>query len=86
MSWGPFHEIPGAWVVLHSNGTYKQSKVYRRGDMLFAGNGTSFIRLMARGTSNPKTCWDDIDLAGGAHCFDAMGRMQLAPVKPKKEK
>lgn len=77
MAFGPFHEIPGAWVVLMSNGTYKQSKVYRRDKMLFAGNGSSFVRLYKHGTSNPKLIWDEIDLAGAKHKVGEMNKLEL---------
>lgn len=40
-----FHVIEDAHAVLRSKGVYHKKKVYRRGDRLFAGWGSGFIRL-----------------------------------------
>lgn len=58
-----FTIVDDASVILREKGVYKQSKVYRLGDRLFAGYGSSgFIALLANdGTSSPNTSWSHLD-------------------------
>jgi hypothetical protein len=53
-----FHEVPDAQVVLRTKGVYRQAKVYRRGQCIYAAQGSGFIRLLSHsGTSAPNTSW-----------------------------
>ena len=57
-----FHVIDDAQVVLLSRGVYRQAKVYRRGDELFAGHAGGFVRLLGNhGTSSPNVSWLETD-------------------------
>jgi hypothetical protein len=60
MSTHLFHVIPDSFAVLVSKrGVYRQAKLYRRGDEVFAGHGGGFIRLLhGGGTSAPDVRWD----------------------------
>lgn len=59
-----FHIIQDATVILRAkNGVYRQAKVYRRGNRLFAGYGGGFIRLGAGdATSCPNVSHESLDL------------------------
>lgn len=73
-----FHELPDAAVILHAKGVYRQAKVFRRGDAIFAAHGTGFIRLYAQGgTSIPSVRWEDIDV-NHKTVNDAFGRLSLS--------
>ena len=76
---GPFHQIADAYAILRStNGVYRQAKIFRRGQDLFAGHGGGFIRLYATGTSVPTISVDTIELPRGFHCApDTLGRLSL---------
>lgn len=57
-----FHEIPYAQAVLQSKGVYRQAKLFRRGDAIYAAWGSGFIRLMGgSGTSVPTVSWSSDD-------------------------
>lgn len=49
MSDALFHEIPDAQVILRSKGVYRQAKLFRRGEDVFAAWGSGFIRLLSAG-------------------------------------
>lgn len=56
-----FHVIDDGQVVLRSKGVYRQAKVYRRGEDIYAAYGGGFIRLHGHnGTSAPSVSWLDI--------------------------
>lgn len=55
-----FHCVDDAFVILRRKGVYRQSKVYARGDHLYAGYGAGFVRLMRSGTSHPDVSWEDL--------------------------
>lgn len=81
-----FHVIDDAAVILRSKGVYRQSKVYHRGNALYAGWGAGFVRLyQGGGTGMPTLSWDDIDINGvGAASLtpDAHGKLSFAgPLK-----
>lgn len=59
-----FHIIDDAQCVLVSRGVYRQAKLYRRGEAVYAGYGGGFIRLYREGTSAPTVRCDAIDLVG----------------------
>ena len=55
----------GAVIMRGKRGVYRQAKVYRRGERVFAGWGTGYLRLSAAGsTGDPDIKWDDIDADG----------------------
>ena len=76
-----FHIIEDAQVVLSSKGVFHQKKVYRRGDRLYAGWGSGFIRLGGGdATSNPNVSWEGIDLPEGLNVrMDRMKGPVLVP-------
>lgn len=58
-----FHIIPDAQAILRSKGVFKQAKVYRRGDRIYAQWGSGFIRLGGRdATSCPGVSYESLDL------------------------
>lgn len=61
-----FHIIDEGVVVLRLRGKrFRQSNVYRRGAMVYAGIGSEFVRLIAHGgTSDPQVGWLDIEAEG----------------------
>lgn len=61
-----FHVIEDAAAILRIKGVYRQVKIYRRGDALFAGYGAGFVKLSpGGGTSHPNVSWLDVDLPSG---------------------
>lgn len=50
-----FHEIPDAQVILRSKGVYRQAKLFRRGEDVFAAWGSGFIRLLSAGGTTVPT-------------------------------
>lgn len=60
-----FHIIDDAAAVLRSKGVYRQAKVYRRGNDVYAGWGNGFIRLLrGSATTHPNVSWDGIEADG----------------------
>lgn len=62
-----FHVIEDGAVILKvAGGTYKQAKIFRRGDQVYAGvGGDTFVRLMrGGGTSRPSISWLEIEGPG----------------------
>lgn len=60
-----FHIIDDAAVILRSKGVYRQAKVYRRGDDVYAGWSNGFIRLLrGSATTHPSVSWDSIEADG----------------------
>lgn len=54
-----FHEIADAQIVLRSKGVFKQAKLFRRGEYVYAAYGSGFIRLLRHsGTTVPAVSWD----------------------------
>lgn len=57
-----FHEIPDVQAVLQSKGVYRQAKLFRRGEAIYAAWGSGFVRLMGgSGTSVPTVSWSSDD-------------------------
>ena len=57
-----FHIIDGGTAILFSRGVYRQAKVFRRGEHIFAQHGGGFIRLLQKGgTSVPSVAWKDLE-------------------------
>lgn len=55
-----FHIIDDHAVILYSKGVYRQVKLYRRENKLYAAHGSGFIQLRGNGgTSNPNISWQD---------------------------
>jgi hypothetical protein len=61
-----FHEIPEGAVILRTRGgVFRQAKVYRRGEHIYAGHAGGFVRLLRySGTSVPTTTWWEIEADG----------------------
>lgn len=60
-----FHVIDDGVVILRARGVYKQVKLYRRGEQLYALFGGGFIRLLqGRGTTVPNVSWIDMEGPG----------------------
>lgn len=60
-----FHEIPEGVVILRSGGIFRQAKVFRRGDGVYAAWGSGFIRLCGGGgTSSPRVTYDALSAEG----------------------
>lgn len=57
-----FHVIDDAQVIIRSHGVWRQVPMYHRGDSIYAGVGSGYVRLEACGkTSAPNVSWDDMD-------------------------
>lgn len=53
-----FHIIDEGQAIICARGVYRQVKVYRRGEDVYAGHGSGFIKLYGGGgTSAPKVSW-----------------------------
>jgi hypothetical protein len=79
-----FHIIEDAHAILRAkNGTFRQVKVFRRGDELFAGYGAGFVRLYHKaGTSAPAIFLDTLVLPDGMEAAaDGYGRLALVERK-----
>lgn len=56
-----FHEIPDELAIIRLRaGVYKQTKLYRRGDLIFVGASGGYLRVLPKfgdtwGTSHPNT-------------------------------
>ncbi|MGE0211809.1 MAG: hypothetical protein AB7S41_08960 [Parvibaculaceae bacterium] len=73
-----FHLIPDAHAILSSKGVYRQCKVFRRGNELYAGYGAGFVRLYQHGTSAPSLNFDEIVLPEGVDKkADVHGRLSV---------
>lgn len=74
-----FHEIADACAIVVSKaGVYRQTKVFRRGDEIYASHGQGFIRLYDNGgTSLPTTRHVGLDLNGLRAAKDNLGRLLL---------
>lgn len=60
-----FHEIAEGVAVLRTKGVYKQAKIYRRGNDVFAAQGSGFVRLLSHGgTTVPSTTWLEVEGPG----------------------
>ena len=56
-----FHVIEDAFVIVRRRGVFRQAKVFARGDKIYAGYGSGFVRLFASGTSSlPDLLWEDL--------------------------
>jgi hypothetical protein len=78
-----FHLIDEAAVILRNRGVYRQAKVFRRGEALYASYGAGFVRLYKDGgTSLPNLSWDEMEVlgyAGEQMLADAHGKLSLLP-------
>ncbi len=72
-----FHLIDDAAAILVSKGVFRQVKVFRRGNELFAGHGSGFIRLYdKRGTSLPNVSLEALEVPA-AYQADRLGRLVI---------
>ncbi|AEI71058.1 hypothetical protein [EBPR siphovirus 2] len=73
-----FHVIDEKTVILRSNGVFRQAKAYRRGNALYAGHASGFVRLLAKpNTSSPNVSWEETDVP---HKCDALNRPVLGAI------
>lgn len=57
-----FHVIEEGQAIVRSRGVFRQVKIYRRADDVFAGYGGGFIKLLGmKSTTSPNISWVDID-------------------------
>lgn len=76
-----FHVIDDAVCIIRNRGVYRQVKVFRRGDFLYAGYGAGFVALYGNsGTSHPHISWDEID-AGCETTIGKLGKLVIAKQK-----
>jgi len=55
-------DFDDAAVILRSRGVFRQAKICRRGEDVFAAWGAGYIRLLAHsGTTVPRVSWDDLE-------------------------
>lgn len=67
-----FHVVEDAIIITRSKGVFKQVKVYRRGDKLFAAHGSGFIAFRQGGnTSHPDVFW--VEVEGPGFCISLEG-------------
>lgn len=70
-----FHEIPDAQVILRSKGVFKQAKLFRRGEDVYAAWGSGFIRLLKHsGTTVPAVSYDAASLFGPVRMVSGLPR------------
>lgn len=76
-----FHLVDEAAVILQSKGVYRQVKVFRRENGLYAAHGSGFVRLYENhGTSHPTLRWDDIELPGNvSYTAGQFGKLEIIP-------
>lgn len=74
-----FHVIEDASVILRTKrGVYKQAKVYRRADAVYANYSGGFVRLLCgSGTTCPDVLWSDLDAHGVL--IPRIGNPRMAP-------
>lgn len=73
-----FTAIPEGQAVIYSNGVYRQTSLFMRGDLVYAKYGSGFIRLSQGGsTSHPKFRWADIYTPNG-EWFESGGFVRYA--------
>lgn len=57
-----FTVVNDAFVITRSKGVFRQSKVYHRDGLLYAGYGNGFVQLRRdNATSLPNMTWDYIE-------------------------
>lgn len=77
-----FHIIDGAQVIMRSRGVFHQKKVYIRGDRLFAGWGTGFVRIGPHdSTSAPNVSGETIDLPNHVRMCSKTVQATLIPAQ-----
>lgn len=60
-----FHIIEDGVAILHRNGVFRQAKIYRRGDCVYAAWAAGFIKLLGgAGTSVPNVSWYGVEGPG----------------------
>lgn len=74
-----FHILDEAAVIIRRKGLFRQTKVFVRGNGLYAGYAGGFVRLYANGaTGIPDLSWDEMDLNNGRVPFsDVHGKLLL---------
>lgn len=80
-----FHTIDDSFVILRSNGVFKQTTCYSRNGEVYAKHGSGFIKLLkhktgsGHATTAPNISWEEIELPYTPE-FSAQGVM-LAKVE-----
>lgn len=78
-----FTVVNDAFVVTRSKGVFRQSKVYHRNGLLYAGYGSGFVQLRDdNATSVPTMTWDYIEGVAWTRLRGASSQltMHVAPV------
>lgn len=79
-----FHIIEDAQCILRSKGVYRQCKLFRRGEELYAGWGNGFVKIMrGGGTSHPLVSVEDLNLQGAGWFVEPgrVGAMRVGKLK-----
>lgn len=60
-----FHIIEDSVCLLYTGGVYRQAKVYRRRNNVYAAYGGGFVLLCGHnGTSHPRVLWKELQADG----------------------
>ena len=70
-----FKEVDLETVILYRRGVYRQLKLYTLDGLLFAGNGSTFVRLYKGGSTSSDAKWTLID--GSHYEYDGRGQLKL---------
>lgn len=63
-----FEPVEDSFVLLLRNGVYTEAKLYTRGNLLYAKQGTGYVRLHPSGTSSVnRLYWKEIFSSRGRH-------------------
>lgn len=70
-----FSPIDGGQAIMRSNGVEKQVSLFTRNGLVYAQQGSGFVRLAKynKGTSHPKTSWVEVSIEEPT--FDKAGWM-----------
>ena len=73
-----FQIIDDSAVVLRSRGVFRQVPVFRRGETLYAKQGSGFVQLrQGGGTSVPSMTWDGTDIGALRFKNDTFGALRV---------
>lgn len=60
-----FHIIEDGACILRTRHVFRQAKVYRRGEKVYAQFGGGYVRLLrGSATTHPNVSWDGIEAEG----------------------
>ena len=69
-----FKEVDSETVILQRNGVYSQLKLYTLFGLLYAGNGSTFVKLYKGGSTSSNARWSNIH--GHPYEYDAYGQLE----------